>query len=70
MALYEMRTYTMHPGKMAEATKHYQEICYPVLQRGGFDKYLVGYFIAATTSAKLRRASLRAWVGSPPQHPD
>lgn len=48
MALYEMRTYTLHPGKMAEATKYYQEVGWPVLQKGGFDKYLVGYFIADT----------------------
>jgi NIPSNAP len=48
MSLYEMRTYTLHPGKIPEATKHYQEIGWPVLQRGGFDKYLVGYFIADT----------------------
>jgi hypothetical protein len=38
MSLYEMRTYTLHPGKMPEATKHYQEIGWLVLRRGGFDK--------------------------------
>jgi hypothetical protein len=48
MSLYEMRTYTLHPGKMGEATKHYHELGYPALTRGGFDKYLVGYFIADT----------------------
>ena len=48
MALYEMRTYTLHPGKMREATTHYQEIGFPALKKGGFDKYLVGYFIADT----------------------
>jgi hypothetical protein len=33
---------------MPEATKHYQEIGWPVLQKGGYDKYLVGYFVADT----------------------
>ena len=46
MSLFEMRTYTLHPGKMSEATTHYQELGWPALQRGEFDKYLVGYFIA------------------------
>jgi len=31
MSLYEMRTYTLHPGKMAEATKHYQEVGHVLL---------------------------------------
>lgn len=44
MALYEMRTYTLHVGPMGETTKHYQERCYPALKKGGFDKHLVGYF--------------------------
>jgi len=30
MALYELRTYTLYVGKMAEATKLYQELGYPV----------------------------------------
>jgi hypothetical protein len=34
MALYEMRTYTLYVGKMAEAQKLYT------------DKNLVGYFVA------------------------
>ena len=29
MALYEMRTYTLYVGKMAEATKLYQELGFP-----------------------------------------
>ena len=44
MALYELRTYTLHVGKMAEAVKLYQEIGFPALQKGGQDKKLVGYF--------------------------
>ncbi len=46
MALYEIRTYTLYVGKMAEATKLYQELGFPALKKGGFDKYLVGYFFA------------------------
>lgn len=44
MALYELRTYTLYVGKMAEATKLYQEIGFPALHAGGHDKNLVGYF--------------------------
>jgi hypothetical protein len=44
MALYEMRTYTLYVGKMAEAVKLYQELGFPALQKGGHDKKLVGYF--------------------------
>ena len=32
MALYEMRTYTLNVGKMAEAAKLYQELGFPALQ--------------------------------------
>ena len=35
MALYEMRTYTLYVGKMAEAVKLYQELGFPALQKGG-----------------------------------
>ena len=48
MALYELRTYTLHVGKMAEAVKLYQELGFPALQKGGHDKNLVGYFQADT----------------------
>ena len=44
MALYELRTYTLYVGKMAEAVKLYQEFGFPALQKGGNDKHLVGYF--------------------------
>src|SRR3954451_20765054 len=44
MALYELRTYTLYVGKMAEAVKLYQEIGYPALEKGGHAKHLVGYF--------------------------
>jgi len=44
MALYELRTYTLRVGAMAEAVKLYQELGFPALQKGGQDKKLVGYF--------------------------
>ena len=48
MALYELRTYTLRVGAMAEAVKLYQEIGFPALQKGSHDKKLVGYFQADT----------------------
>ena len=33
MALYELRTYTLYVGKMAEAVKLYQEFGFPALRR-------------------------------------
>ena len=48
MALYELRTYTLHVGKMAEAVKLYQELGFPALKKGGHDANLVGYFQADT----------------------
>ena len=39
MALYELRTYTLYVGKMAEATRLYQQLGFPAL-----DKKLIGYF--------------------------
>jgi NIPSNAP len=41
MALYELRTYTLRVGAMAEAVKLYQEIGFPALQKGSHDKKLV-----------------------------
>jgi hypothetical protein len=48
MPLYELRTYTLRVGAMAEAVKLYQEIGFPALQKGKHDKNLVGYFQADT----------------------
>ena len=48
MALYELRTYTLHVGKMAEGVKLYQEFGFPALEKGGHDAKLVGYFQADT----------------------
>ena len=42
MTVYEMRTYTLHVGKMGEAVKLYTEFGYPALQKGGQDKKLIG----------------------------
>jgi hypothetical protein len=36
MALYELRTYTLYVGKMAEATKLYQELGFPALKKGSY----------------------------------
>jgi NIPSNAP len=44
MAIYELRTYTLYVGKMAEAVRLYTEIGFPALKKGGFDKNLIGYF--------------------------
>ena len=44
MALYEMRTYTVYVGRMAEVVKHYGDEGWPALEKGGFSKKLVGYF--------------------------
>jgi hypothetical protein len=44
MALYELRTYTLYVGKMAEATKLYQEYGFPALEKGGHARKLLGYF--------------------------
>jgi NIPSNAP len=38
MALYELRTYTLHVDKMTEAVKLYQEIGFPALQKGGSEQ--------------------------------
>ena len=48
MTVYEMRTYSLQVGKMAEAVRLYTEIGYPLLERAGFAQKLVGYFQADT----------------------
>jgi hypothetical protein len=42
VALYELRTYTLQVGKMAEAVKLYQEIGFPALQKGGRTRSSLG----------------------------
>lgn len=44
MPLYELRTYTLYVGKLAEASSLYQTLAWPAMQKGGFDSKLVGYF--------------------------
>jgi hypothetical protein len=51
-ALYELRTYTLRVGTMAEAVKLYQELGFPALQKGGQDKKLVGYFRLSSLTAR------------------
>ena len=48
MALYELRTYTLRVGAMAEAVKLYQELGFLALHKGGHDKKLIGYFQSDT----------------------
>jgi NIPSNAP len=48
VTVYEMRTYTLHVGKMGEAVKLYSEFGYPALEKGGQAKKLIGYFQADT----------------------
>jgi len=48
MALYELRTYTLTVGKLGEAVQHYQELGWPALEKGGFDRKLIGYFTSDT----------------------
>jgi hypothetical protein len=52
-----MRTYTLYIGKIREVTKHYKELGFPALKKGGYDKHLVGYFLADTgkTEGGFRR---------------
>ena len=48
MALYELRTYTLYVGKMAEAVALYQQLGFPAFKKGGHDKNLIGYFQSDT----------------------
>lgn len=43
MALYELRTYSLYVGKLAEAVELYQSLGWPALSRHADDR-LVGYF--------------------------
>ena len=49
MADYQMRTYNLHVGKMAKATKLYRELGFAALQKGANDGKLIGYFQAYTS---------------------
>ena len=48
MAIYELRTYQVTVWKMKDAADAYIKKGWPALQKGGFDKKLVGYFISDT----------------------
>ncbi len=50
MTIYERRTYDITVGKMNEVIALYRDRSFPVMQAGGFDKNLVGYFISDTGS--------------------
>lgn len=41
--IYELRTYTLQVGKMAEAVEHYQNIGWPALSKHDEGR-LIGYF--------------------------
>jgi hypothetical protein len=58
MTVYEMRTYTLHVGKMAEAVKLYTEFGYPALQRGGQEGFAVKFGpLLASQEVKLLTAA-------------
>ena len=42
MAIYELRTYTLNVGKIADAVKLYTEIGWPALKP--YQDHLIGYF--------------------------
>jgi hypothetical protein len=48
MIIFELRTYTLHAGKMGEGTKLYQELGMPLFEKRGYDKKLIGFFQADT----------------------
>ena len=61
MTVYEMRTYTLHVGKMGETVKLYTELGYPALQKGGEDKKL-----SATSRPTPARSTSSSTCGSSP----
>ena len=48
MSVYEKRIYAVRVGQMPALVRHYVDEGWPVLEAGGFDKKLVGYFISDT----------------------
>ncbi|MDA1035748.1 MAG: NIPSNAP family protein [Chloroflexi bacterium] len=42
--IYELRTYTVQVGKLADVIRLYRDEGYPAIEAGGFDKKLIGYF--------------------------
>ncbi len=45
MAIYELRTYDVVVGQMGTVQELYKTEGYPALEKGGFSKNLVGYFV-------------------------
>lgn len=48
MTIYEKRTYDIGLSGIGEVVKLYRSEGWPALEAGGFDEYLVGYFISET----------------------
>lgn len=48
MAIYELRTYILQTGKMAEAIELIQKYGYPAFEKGGHTDKLIGYFLGDT----------------------
>lgn len=46
--IYEMRTYSVTVGQMAEVVRLYSTEGFPALEAGGFSKHLIGYFTSDT----------------------
>jgi len=44
MTIYEMRTYSVQVGKLAEVVDLYVNEGFPAIKSGGFDRKLIGYF--------------------------
>jgi len=42
--IFELRTYTVQVGKMADVIDLYRSEGYPAIAAGGFDRKLLGYF--------------------------
>ncbi len=48
MKIYEKRIYSIATGQMPEVANLYENYGWPAMKKGGYDKYLVGYFISDT----------------------
>ena len=71
MALYELRTYTLRVGAMAEAVKLYQELGFPALQKGGQDNpapsislCIFGSSMTTPTAAHIGPQCMRTRISS------
>ncbi len=48
MALYELRTYTMHVGRLLPAIKICRDVGWPLFERKGYDAKAIGDFLSDT----------------------